>query len=134
MIHRSLVRFREADAAGAGPAAGTHRAEQAAKPDRSLLCHACGQLITSESARRPVDGAHVHDHTNPAGYHYRIGCFSAAPGCAGVGPPSGEHTWFAGCVWRLAICGACGEHLGWAFSGADEFYGLILDRLTKAAG
>ena len=27
------------------------------------------------------------------------------------------------------VCGGCGEHLGWRFSGAAPFYGLLLDRL-----
>jgi hypothetical protein len=47
-----------------------------------------------------------------------------------VGAATEEHTWFAGCRWRVAACGGCGEHLGWAFTGVDSFFGLILARLT----
>jgi hypothetical protein len=122
--------FRERDAGGAGAATRASMAKQAAKPDRPLRCHACGHVITTAAARRAVNGAHEYERTNPAGYRYRFGCFSQAPGCACMGLPSDEHSWFAGCSWRFAICAACGEHLGWGFSGADDFFGLILDRLS----
>jgi len=125
---RLRPQFREGDAAGA--AAGTSIKEQREKPDRPLRCHACGHVITSDAARRTAGGAHEHERTNPAGYRFRFGCYSAAPGCACIGQPEDEHTWFAGCAWRLALCGACGEHLGWCFSGADDFFALILERLT----
>jgi len=129
MIHGLPLRFRDGDAGCAGPGSRASGKKQIAKPDQPLRCHACGHVITTAAARRPVDGAHEHERTNPAGYRYRFGCFSQAPGCACLGQPSDEHSWFAGCVWRLAVCGACGEHLGWRFSGADDFFGFILDRL-----
>ena len=97
-----------------------------------MRCHACGHVITSEAARRQVNGAHEHEGTNPAGYRFRFGCFSQAPGCACMGQPSEAHSWFTGCMWRLAVCAACGEHLGWRFSGVDDFFGFILDRLIQA--
>lgn len=133
MMGRYLLRFREAGSGAAAPTPGIAKTEQPAGLDRRLLCHACGQVITSEAARRAVNGAHQHKRTNPAGFRFHFGCFSQAPGCGGVGQPSGEHSWFAGCVWRIAVCGACGEHLGWRFSGADEFFALILDRIIQAA-
>ncbi len=132
MNGRFSPQFREGSGSGAAPKTGTDKKQQTAIPGRSLCCHACGQVITSEDARRQVEGAHVHERTNPAGYHFQFGCFDAAPGCACVGEPSGEASWFTACVWRLALCGSCGEHLGWRFSGADEFHGLILDRLIQA--
>ena len=132
MMRRYALCFREGDGGGPALKIGVADKEQAAIPDRPLCCHACGQVITSAAARRPVAGAEVHERTNPAGYRYCFGCFSTAPGCATIGEPEGEHSWFAGCAWRLALCGACGEHLGWHFSGADDFFGLILDRLTQA--
>ncbi|MBI1731367.1 MAG: hypothetical protein HYR49_01185 [Gammaproteobacteria bacterium] len=125
-----VLRFRDTEAAAVK--VGPGKAEQAAKADRPLRCRACGWLITTETARCAVGGAHEHQRTNPAGFEFRFGCFRDAPGCGRIGPASGEHTWFAGCVWRIAVCGGCGEHLGWAFSGADTFYGLILDRLVRA--
>jgi len=78
-----------------------------------------------------VDGNHAHTRANPAGIRFTFGCFRDAPGCRCLGAPSGEHTWFAGCRWRIAACGGCGEHLGWAFSGEENFFGLILLRLVS---
>lgn len=95
-----------------------------------LRCRACGAAITDEGQRRSVDGSHAHTRANPSGMRYTFGCFREAPGCRCLGVPTDEHTWFAGCRWRIAACGACGEHLGWAYTGADAFYGLILARLA----
>jgi hypothetical protein len=103
--------------------AGTGRGER-------LRCRACGAGITDEGQRRPVDGSHAHTRTNPAGMRFTFGCFREAPGCRCLGAATAEHTWFAGCVWRVAACAGCGEHLGWSFTGADTFFGLILMRLV----
>lgn len=124
------LRFRDGDSGGAAVASRASTKKQAAKPDRPLRCHACGHVITTVAARRDVNGAHEHEGTNPAGYRFRFGCFSQAPGCACLGEPTDAHSWFAGCRWRIAVCGACGEHLGWCFSGTHDFYGFILDRLS----
>lgn len=80
-----------------------------------------------------VNASHLHKRQNPAGIHFVFGCFAAAPGCRVIGRPTLEHTWFAGCRWRLALCGSCGEHLGWAFANGKHFFGLIIDRLKAAA-
>ncbi|WP_309894379.1 hypothetical protein [Archangium sp.] len=45
-------------------------------------------------------------------------------------PPSAEASWFPGFVWEIALCAACGTHLGWCFHGESDFLGLVLDRLT----
>ena len=78
-------------------------------------------------------GSHAHRFTNPVGYVYEIGCFRAAPGCGHVGEFIAEHTWFAGYSWQIAVCGGCGEHLGWRYRGAEAgmFYGLITGRLVS---
>jgi hypothetical protein len=97
---------------------------------RPLLCAACGQGITWEDRRREVSGGHAHTRVNPLGIAFHFGCFSEAEGCTVHGEPTDEHSWFRGCAWQLAHCGRCGVHLGWLFSGADSFFGLVLDRLT----
>ena len=67
---------------------------------------------------------------NPAGIEYVIAGFRDAPGCALAGEASSYWSWFPSFAWQVAICGACGVHLGWSFaSEAERFYGLILDRL-----
>lgn len=105
--------------------------EEAEKSPR-LVCAACRREITSASARTRVDGRHEHAFVNPHGFAYHIGCFSTAPGCLVAGEPSREFTWFRGHTWQMAICGGCHVHLGWSFSGAARFFGLILDRLVEA--
>lgn len=100
------------------------------RPRRALRCAACGHQVSSEGERISVLGTHAHTCTNPHGFTYHIGCFQRAPGCAQVGPSYLEHTWFAGYRWQIAVCGNCGEHLGWLFRGDGSFWGLILARLT----
>ncbi len=106
-----------------------HRTKELDDPGR-LLCRACGAPITSRAEQTSVAGSHVHLRTNPAGITFRFGCFSSAPGAIVHGPPTGEHSWFAGLVWSFTMCGGCGEHLGWHFEGAERFHALILDRLV----
>ena len=102
------------------------------KREQMLLCRACGHGVTAREQKREVQGRHEHTFFNPAGIVYNIGCFRNAPGCQAVGESSAEFSWFAGCVWRVALCRSCLIHLGWQFqSGDDLFYGLILSRLIE---
>jgi hypothetical protein len=99
---------------------------------KKLLCRACGQVVTTTSARVEVAGAHEHTKRNPAGFVFRIGCFRAAPGCLSWGDACADHTWFAGYAWQLALCRRCGSHLGWAFEGEGApFHGLVLAWLRE---
>jgi len=100
--------------------------------ERPLVCRFCASLITSAKEAIEVGGSHVHTRLNPASVLFRFGCFRLAPGARVSGEPSSEHAWFAGCLWQYAHCGKCGAHLGWAFSGADVFFGLVLERLSEA--
>ncbi len=95
----------------------------------TLYCSACGHPITDASQRTRVQGSHEHDCINPAQITFHIGCFVSAAGCAAAGRFTAEHSWFPGYRWRYALCAACGEHLGWEFSGIGGFFGLVLDRL-----
>lgn len=102
-----------------------------AAPDAMLRCRRCDHAITPAAARVSRAGAHVHTRINPDGWVYQLGCFAEAPGCVTTGPATTEHTWFVGHAWRVALCAACGEHLGWRFeAAADAFWGLILERLA----
>ena len=96
-----------------------------------IRCRECLFPITREEAQDAWAGSRQHTFANPAGIVFTIGCFSAAEGCAAVGPSSSEFTWFPGFDWRVGICRGCLTHLGWHFaapSGA-AFWGLILDHL-----
>ncbi len=112
-----------------------HRAgesEELEDPGR-LLCRACGEPITSRAYETTVAGSHIHRRTNPAGITFAFACFRSAPGATEVGPATEEYSWFAGFCWSFAMCGGCGEQLGWLFEGAERFHGLILDRLAEEA-
>jgi hypothetical protein len=108
--------------------------EDRAQSERAIVCAACGAIITSPGHRIAVSGAHEHRFMNPAGILFHIGCFAHAIGCTIVGPDSLEYPWFPGFAWRFALCGSCGQHLGWHFRTTREsFFGLILDRLGQPA-
>ncbi len=99
---------------------------------RVLVCLRCAQPITSPAAACSVAGAHQHTRANPHGFVFRIGCFREAPGCLATGAATHEYSWFPAYAWRVAVCSACVEHLGWLFRCDDDaFYGLILDRLVE---
>lgn len=118
------------------PHAQTTPAERAAdeatrSADRAWRCKKCGHVITSTAIE--VDGQHTHLRLNPSAFAFIFGCFRDAPGCLVVGEPTAEASWFTGHQWQFAMCGGCGAHLGWAFSGASTFFGLILERLVEPA-
>ncbi|MDZ7750689.1 MAG: cereblon family protein [Gammaproteobacteria bacterium] len=102
--------------------------------DGALLCALCRHPVTHPRERIVRAGAHEHGRMNPAGFSFHLACFAAAPGAMVVGPATLEHTWFAGHGWRIALCGGCGEQLGWRFEApdGDRFYGLIVGRLVAA--
>jgi hypothetical protein len=112
--------------------------EDRLRSERAIACAACGAAITSPNQRIAVHGMHEHRFMNPAGVLFHIGCFAFAVGCTIIGPDSLEYPWFPGLAWRYAMCGSCGQHLGWHFRqrGKDEheaFFGLILNRLRQPA-
>lgn len=109
------------------------KSKERQSPDEpGLCCRHCGAPITHPSNRTERHGAHRHSVTNPHSIHFTIGCFSGAEGCCCRGRPTTEHTWFAGYAWRIALCGRCGQHLGWRFERVDSrFYGLILSQLEE---
>jgi hypothetical protein len=108
----------------------------ATKTESAIRCLACGFVVTTGRHRMAVQGSHEHRFMNPAGFLYHIGCFAEAVGCVIVGPASPEYPWFPGFLWRFALCGGCGVHLGWNFRGDGRaaFFGLILDRLREGDG
>jgi hypothetical protein len=120
-------------AAGSGQPADHPTSEIETGEDHAILCGACGAQISSVQHRIEVHGSHDHRFINPAGLLFHIGCFAEAVGCRIVGPDSVEYPWFPGFAWRYAMCGSCGQHLGWHFrsDGKPSFFGLVLDRLIQ---
>jgi len=106
--------------------------EELYKDEPAILCRACSHTITTGDQQIEVAGSHRHTFFNPVGIVYELGCFARAPGCSLAGEASAEFSWFAGYVWRIALCGKCGIHLGWRFQSAEmSFYGLILSHLQS---
>lgn len=99
---------------------------------RAFHCAGCITRVCLESDLISVAGNRQHRFVNPAGYEFEIACFASA-NCTVEGEPTREHTWFADHDWSLANCRNCGRQLGWFFSGATRFYGLILARLILGA-
>lgn len=96
-----------------------------------IVCRQCLHGITSAAERKVINGAQAHTFANPEGIVFEIACFRDAWGCVYVGPSSPQFTWFAGYVWRIAVCANCHVHLGWRFSavGGHFFHGLITSRI-----
>ena len=105
--------------------------ESEKEQQKGLLCRICHLLITSSRESLEKDGKHLHTFFNPAGIVYEIGCFRQAQGCLAFGAPSGEFAWFGGYSWQVVYCRSCQQHLGWRFSGEDQFFGLIVNKLTE---
>ena len=104
--------------------------------EEGIVCRQCLHGITSAAERAMIEGAHAHTFANPEGIVFEIVCYRDAWGCGYVGPSSPEFTWFAGHVWRIAVCANCHVHMGWRFSAAADnyFHGLIANRLTVRDG
>ena len=100
----------------------------------ALLCVACRNVVTWSGEKMQVHGKHAHVFFNPAGIVFELGCFRTAPGCACIGQPTLEFTWFDGYAWRVCLCSTCRNHLGWHYRdvrGPGAFYGLILSQLIE---
>jgi hypothetical protein len=107
----------------------TLKAPDASNTGGKIYCRSCRNLLTCESQTIRVAGQESYTCINPAGVKYNFRCFRDAPGCAVSGTATGEHSWFPGYKWQIAICGNCTGHLGWFFSGTGSFFGLIAVRL-----
>lgn len=115
-----------------GRPAGEEQQQQDTLPLEAIFCRACGGVVTDRGQRISVGGYHTHTFFNPAGIVYELGCFHQASGCFIDGEATAEFSWFAGHLWRFALCRWCQVHLGWFFEmGEKNFYGLILARLRE---
>jgi len=99
-----------------------------------IVCAKCGMDITRASLRIAVGGSHRHTTPTTHDIDQEIGCFSLAPGCLTLGHFALDFTHNDAGFWQMALCSACGDHLGWHYQtdGDMGFYGLILDHLAAA--
>lgn len=95
------------------------------------LCASCLSRIANERDRFKYDGKDQFSFCNPDGLRFHIMTFSVINGCRQSGVPTLEYTWFPGHAWSLCQCAACGQHLGWYYTGEHQFAGLIIDRLVR---
>jgi len=99
-----------------------------------LVCAQCTAFVTRQAWAVRIGGQGEHFCVNPHGIEFRVLTFAQAPGAKPQGPASTEATWFPGCAWRMAVCGACDAHLGWRFEGGGGpslFFGLIHEALRE---
>jgi len=98
-----------------------------------LRCARCGREIADP---RDVFAMHAGGalgaFVNPHGYLHEVVTVRRACGLVRIGEPTLEATWFPGFAWTLALCGACGAHVGWHFSGEGSFWGLRRPAITGA--
>jgi hypothetical protein len=135
MQDQATLHERQPTPLGAGKPDNRPASADENRTESAIRCLACSFVVTTGRHRIAVQGSHEHRFMNPAGFLYHIGCFAEAVGCVLVGPASPEYPWFPGFLWRFALCGGCGVHLGWDFrgDGSAAFFGLILDRLREGA-
>jgi hypothetical protein len=94
-------------------------------------CAVCGTYVTQESYLVHIDGTFEHYKMNPQGQAFQFRSFIQAEGCARVGQPTEENTWYTGYFWQFAHCARCQTQLGWYFTGPKPFFGLIKQQLVR---
>ncbi|SPE50555.1 hypothetical protein SBV1_1160013 [Verrucomicrobia bacterium] len=96
------------------------------------LCGFCLNRVAHDQDRFKYEGKDQFTFYNPDGMRFEIITFTQTAGCQQTGVPTLEHTWFPGCAWSFCVCNRCGQHLGWYYSGAHDFAGLILNRIISS--
>ena len=96
---------------------------------QGIRCSYCSTVITHHHEALRIDNRHEHAFFNPAGIAFELRCFRTAQGVVPSGPSTAEFTWFPGYSWQVVLCAACHIHLGWLYTGATSFFGLIATRL-----
>ena len=96
------------------------------------LCAWCLQRVANDQDRFSYDGRDEFVFRNPERVQFEFITFAHTSGCRDTGQPMLEHTWFPGHAWCYCLCGRCGQHLGWSYTGPNDFAGLIKARLVRA--
>ena len=94
--------------------------------DDPIRCRRCREALAPRSARIDLS---PDTFVSPEGLVFELVGVRVAPGCATVGTPTRYWTWFPGCAWQVALCRGCGAQVGWTYSGASTFAGLIRARV-----
>ena len=94
--------------------------------DDPIRCRRCREALAPRSARIELS---PDTFVSPEGLVFELLGVRVAPGCTAVGTPTHSWTWFPGCAWQVALCRGCGAQVGWTYSGASTFAGLIRARV-----
>ncbi len=94
-------------------------------PAGDWLCYWCLQRVANDQDRFSYDGRDESVFRNPERVKFEIITFARTLGCRDTGQPTLEHTWFPEHAWCYCLCGQCGQHLGWSYTGSNDFTGLI---------
>ncbi len=114
------------------PELGSRAEKVSADPSGDWLCAWCLNRVANENDRFSYCGKDEFAFSNPEGIQFEIITFSRTLGCRESGVPTLDYTWFEGHAWSYCQCAACGQHLGWHYSGQFQFAGLIKCRLVRA--
>lgn len=114
------------------PAGRTRSRWAQAAAENDWLCALCHHRLANDRDRLQFGSQSEFAFTNPAGVPFLIITFSEASGCRDEGDPTLDDTWFPGHAWSYCVCGECGQHLGWFYSGSSNFVGLIQRRIVRA--
>lgn len=113
--------------------------ELASRPETTIggtetdwLCAFCHQRVASERDRFPFNGNDEFTFTNPQGLRFEIITFERTLACHESGAPTKADTWFPGYAWSFCHCDACGQQLGWYYTGLLRFAGLDKARIIRA--
>lgn len=112
---------------------GTRPLTATSQAEGDWLCGLCHTCVANDQDRFSIDGKSEFTFSNPEGVWFEILTFSETRRCEQGGAPTLEHTWFPGCAWSWCHCGECGQQLGWFYTGAQEFVGLIKARIIRGA-
>lgn len=120
-------------------APGTRQAEESPEADRSFRCRSCGARVArGRDVFGPGGASPVQVFPNPSGQMRRILTVRFASGMTFLGEPTTDFTWFKGYSWTIALCAACGAHLGWRYDRValeeawpERFFGLLVDALVE---
>jgi hypothetical protein len=116
----------------AKPSAHKRRQPSSGDAAGDWLCSFCLNRVANEKDRFQYEGKDEFSFLNPQGIRFDIITFSHTLGCQQSGPPSLQFTWFDGHAWSYCVCDRCGQHLGWYYSGKQDFVGLIKTRILRA--
>ncbi len=113
-------------------APGAHD-EGETKAERGIFCATCQTWIAAATPTvAPLGDRCRFVFANPAGRLFEIVTLSEASNVFVLGEATHEHTWFPGFSWRVLVCAACAEHLGWRFDGGGaSFVALITTAVVE---